>query len=175
MVARARKARVRKSIEASESRGEAGEKAGKVRPLSSFPLGQFALSSPAELRLDWRGTARSLNEQRMESQKNAELNGIWTHHLWDTGVVLYQLSCRANWDLVIFWEPILSPYRIWKWRDYLWKRCPHSLLPMRTSLEKLFYLKKSIWNLHNAKAKPKRLPRFNPNFCLETLKNKCIW
>ena len=29
MVARARKARVRKSSEASESRGEAGEKAGK--------------------------------------------------------------------------------------------------------------------------------------------------
>ena len=40
--------RARKSSEASESRGEAGEEA----PLSSFPLGQFALSSPAELRLD---------------------------------------------------------------------------------------------------------------------------
>ena len=39
MVTRARKARARKSSEASESRGEA--------------LGQFALSSPAELRLDW--------------------------------------------------------------------------------------------------------------------------
>ena len=39
--------RARKSSEASESRGEAGEEA-----LSSFPLGQFALSSPAELRLD---------------------------------------------------------------------------------------------------------------------------
>ena len=39
--------RARKSSEASESRGEGGEEA-----LSSFPLGQFALSSPAELRLD---------------------------------------------------------------------------------------------------------------------------
>ena len=48
MVMRTRKARARKSSEASESRGEAGEKA----PLSSFLLGQFALSSPAELRLD---------------------------------------------------------------------------------------------------------------------------
>ena len=37
--------RARKSSEASESLGEAA-------PLSSFPLGQFALSSPAELRLD---------------------------------------------------------------------------------------------------------------------------
>ena len=42
--------RARKSREASESRGEAGEEAGKA--LSSFPLGQFPLSSPAELRLD---------------------------------------------------------------------------------------------------------------------------
>ena len=32
----------------TRSRGEAGEEA----PLSSFPLGHFALSSPAELRLD---------------------------------------------------------------------------------------------------------------------------
>ena len=39
--------RARKSSEASESRGEAGEEA-----LSSFPLGQFALSSPAEFRRD---------------------------------------------------------------------------------------------------------------------------
>ena len=68
MVTRARKARVRKWSEASESRGEAGEKAGKeggslfFPPLSSFPLGQFALSSPAELRLDWlKRAARSLD------------------------------------------------------------------------------------------------------------------
>ena len=44
--------------ERRESRGEDGEEAGKeggtlfFPPLSSFPLGQFALSSPAELRLD---------------------------------------------------------------------------------------------------------------------------
>ena len=38
--------RASKSSEASESREEAA-------PLSSFPPGQYALSSPAELRLDW--------------------------------------------------------------------------------------------------------------------------
>ena len=35
----------------TRSRGEAGGR--QERPLSSFPLGHFALSSPAELRLDW--------------------------------------------------------------------------------------------------------------------------
>ena len=51
--------RGKRECEASESRGEAGEKAGKeggslfFPPLSSSPLGQFALSSPAELRRDW--------------------------------------------------------------------------------------------------------------------------
>ena len=62
--------RARKSSEASESPGEAWEEAEMeggtwefnlgvnlggtlfFTPLSSFPLGQFALSSPAELRLD---------------------------------------------------------------------------------------------------------------------------
>ena len=50
--------RARKSSEASERRGEAGKEAGKedgkglfFSPLFSFPLGQFALSSLAELRL----------------------------------------------------------------------------------------------------------------------------
>ena len=64
MVTRARKARARKSSEASESRGEAGEKSLFFPPLSSFPLGQFALSSPAELRLDWlkRDCSQSMGE-----------------------------------------------------------------------------------------------------------------
>ena len=44
MVARARKARVRKSSEASESRGEAGEKGGKEDRLSPVSLSANSLS-----------------------------------------------------------------------------------------------------------------------------------
>ena len=31
------------------------------------------------------------------------LNGIQTHDLCDTGVVFYQLSYHANWDLAMLW------------------------------------------------------------------------
>ena len=34
-------------------------------------------------------------------EKNSGLNGIRTHDLCDAGVVLYQLSYQANWELVI--------------------------------------------------------------------------
>ena len=49
--------RARKSSEASESKKQEAEgkelgEGGEEVPLSSFPLGHFALSSPAELRLD---------------------------------------------------------------------------------------------------------------------------
>ena len=30
------------------------------------------------------------------------MNGIRTHHLCDTGALLYQLICQANWKLVEF-------------------------------------------------------------------------
>ena len=37
----------------------------------------------------------------MTWKKNSGLYGIWTYDLWDTGVVLYQLSWqKANWELV---------------------------------------------------------------------------
>ena len=38
---------------------------------------------------------------RIKPEKNSGLNGIPTHDLCDTGAALYQLSCQANWELVI--------------------------------------------------------------------------
>ena len=38
-------------------------------------------------------------------KKNSSLCRIWTHDLCNTGVVLYQLSKQANWDLVIMLVP----------------------------------------------------------------------
>ena len=38
-------------------------------------------------------------------KKNSSLYRIWTHDLCNTGVVLYQLSKQANWDLVIMLVP----------------------------------------------------------------------
>ena len=42
-------------------------------------------------------------EEYTKSLKNSGLNGIRTHDLWDTGVVLYQLSYQANWELLTLW------------------------------------------------------------------------
>ena len=36
---------------------------------------------------------------KLKPEKNAGLNGIQTHNLWDTCTVLYQLSYRVNWEL----------------------------------------------------------------------------
>ena len=66
--------RARKSSKASESWGEVEEEAGKeggslfFPPLSSFPLGQFALSSPAKLRLDW--LKRDCSQSNLHTDKN---------------------------------------------------------------------------------------------------------
>ena len=49
----------------------------------------------------WR-TIWTLKSQNGEPVKNSGLYGIWTLDLWDAGEVLYQLSWRANWDLVIW-------------------------------------------------------------------------
>ena len=35
--------------------------------------------------------------------KKSGLNGIRTHDLWDTSVVLYQLSDQANWEATTLW------------------------------------------------------------------------
>ena len=37
---------------------------------------------------------------KRKPEKYSGLNGIQTHDLCDTGAVLYQLSCQANWELV---------------------------------------------------------------------------
>ena len=37
---------------------------------------------------------------KLKPVKNSGLNGIRTRDLCDTGVVLYQLSYQANWELV---------------------------------------------------------------------------
>ena len=42
--------------------------------------------------------------QKENLKKIQALNGIWTHDLCDAGVVLYQLSYQANWELVILWQ-----------------------------------------------------------------------
>ena len=45
-----------------------------------------------------------LMQLRKESlKKNSGLNGIRTHDLCDTGVVLYQLRYKANLELVLMW------------------------------------------------------------------------
>ena len=38
---------------------------------------------------------------KIKLEKNSRLYEIWTHDLYDTGAVLYQLSWQANWKLEI--------------------------------------------------------------------------
>ena len=38
---------------------------------------------------------------KSKPEKNSGLNGIQTHDLCDTGVVLYQLSYQSNWELIM--------------------------------------------------------------------------
>ena len=38
-------------------------------------------------------------------EKNSGPYGLWTHDFCDTGATLYQLSQRANWELVIMLDP----------------------------------------------------------------------
>ena len=46
-----------------------------------------------------------LSSSKNKAWKNSSLYWIWTHDLCNTGVVLYQLSKQANWDLVIMLVP----------------------------------------------------------------------
>ena len=45
-------------------------------------------------------TTQAVVKIRLEKE-NSGLYGIWTHDLCDTGVVLYQPSEQANWELVV--------------------------------------------------------------------------
>ena len=38
---------------------------------------------------------------KIRLEKNSGLYEIWTHDLYDTGALLYQLSWQANWKLEI--------------------------------------------------------------------------
>ena len=40
---------------------------------------------------------------KLKPEKNPGLNEIRTHDLSDTGALLYQLSCQANWELATLW------------------------------------------------------------------------
>ena len=40
---------------------------------------------------------------KLKSGKNLGFKGIWTNNLWNTRVMLYQLSYEANWELVKPW------------------------------------------------------------------------
>ena len=41
---------------------------------------------------------------KLKPENNSSLNGIRTHDLCDADVLLYQLSCRANWELITLYD-----------------------------------------------------------------------
>ena len=53
--------------------------------------------------IDHRSYEQKLSSCEIKPEKNLGLNGIWTHDLYDTGPVPYQLSYQANWELVTLW------------------------------------------------------------------------
>ena len=60
MVTPARKSSEARKSKKQEAEGKELGEGGEEAPLSSFPLGHFALSSPASLdSTDWRGTAEN--------------------------------------------------------------------------------------------------------------------
>ena len=75
----------------------------------------------------WRRVIQSCASflQKESRKNNSGLNGIRTRDLCDTSAVLYQLSCQANWDLVIILWIHNTPLEAmrWKWRyenSYIW-------------------------------------------------------
>ena len=50
-----------------------------------------------------RSYTHNLSSCEMKAWKKSGLKGIRTHDLCDTGAVLYQLSCQADWELVALW------------------------------------------------------------------------
>ena len=61
---------------------------------------------------------------KLKPEKNSGLNRIQTHHLCDTGAVLYQLSHQANWELLTLWaRNIPVDGEEYKWiveKSYIW-------------------------------------------------------
>ena len=60
----------------------------------------------------------------LKPEKNSGLNGIWTQDLFDTGAVLYWLSCQDFWERVTLWVrniPIGGEECKWIYeRSYIW-------------------------------------------------------
>ena len=56
-------------------------------------------------RHDWSSQLNTQLKQVwiLKPEKNSGLNWIRTHDLCHTGVVLYQLSYQANWELIMSW------------------------------------------------------------------------
>ena len=50
--------------------------------------------------IDHRSYIHNLSSSEIKAEKNSGLYGIRTHDLCDTGAVPYQLSYRANCELV---------------------------------------------------------------------------
>ena len=45
---------------------------------------------------------------KIRPEINSGLYKIWTHDLCDTSAVLYQLSCQANWELLIINREVMN-------------------------------------------------------------------
>ena len=59
----------------------------------------------------------SFESKPWKKKKKSGLNGILIHDLYDTGAVLYQLSCQANLEQVTLWarnKPVDNDE--WKWK-----------------------------------------------------------
>ena len=71
-----------------------------------------------------RSYAHTLSSCEIKAWKNSGLNGIRTHDLCDTGVLLYQLSYQAAWELVALWvRNVPVDDEEYKWiyeRPYIW-------------------------------------------------------
>ena len=82
MVARARKARVRKSSEASESRGEAGEKAGVSLSANSLSpvLPSFDLTEEGLLAV-YLASNNQISEHSREDRPESKLEFLFTSQL----------------------------------------------------------------------------------------------
>ena len=61
---------------------------------------------------------------KIRPEKNSGLYKIWTHDLCDTSAVPYQLSCQANWELLIINREVMNKC-LWIYQNHmceLWKK-----------------------------------------------------